>query len=873
MLSRTVKLSLGFASPLKMKEMSPLSHLMSEKSTRVVSKRMFAPLFASTRFGLRSSICSRDCCRNFLTSEETMDKYAVDLDQVLNDFEYSELTDQYSNASARAPTGSAPSPVQNNVTKHSINNVFHSLNEYLNTNINVNTINPVDNNFLRDVECGDETQASNVVGSSQKSIIEKCNPKTDLLVDLNGEINENKKFLNEEVSLPKETSDNIEIEDNCTEKPVESIEQVENTDESIEKVETAVESNGKNEDKTSENISQGSENSKLESYVLKSVTGGLLEKAKEDIPEIKSEDTLKAAEDNALEAVVDSSLEDAQGSKEEVREIDKKDDCVEKEEANEDVGNETKINEVNAEQLAEREQIEPEQEEFGEEKEPKVETEAEQEEFPEENEVKVGFSEELDLDDSEISKLLEELENEDIEINEEKESQVDNEIGDTVEIEKGTKDQIGDVTITEAVYEDTPESSTNKNERNAECTKNDSTIIEEALKEKVPKENKVLPNIGAGDACSEEKSLPKSEEEVNIKESVDRIEENKEVKECVAENLVEEKIVAPDSNPAEIQKETSQDSLSRPQNLPLVAEGEEPKRKINLIGDPGSTPYNNVYINKEIPKSKGTEYDSDTDYSTSSSPTFSDASTTASTASIDEVQNPINPVPLEESSIPAEPKDKSHTMSDNPTSIESKNADPTILPDTDNPSLKSENPTPETDNPTSETENQTSEMDNAASEMENPASDGPLPASQDGEASESVPGASVQNVDSANPFALGKQWLGKEAPLWVPDSVALSCLHCDMKFTVLKRRHHCRACGLVLCSKCCHLRFRLEYLDAEARVCNKCHDILNKDTNSSSGSDMSPDQGNSPSHRPNPNNPLEYCSDGVTPAAGKRGQL
>lgn len=40
-------------------------------------------------------------------------------------------------------------------------------------------------------------------------------------------------------------------------------------------------------------------------------------------------------------------------------------------------------------------------------------------------------------------------------------------------------------------------------------------------------------------------------------------------------------------------------------------------------------------------------------------------------------------------------------------------------------------------------------------------------------------------------------WLGKQAPLWIPDSEAMSCMHCDMKFTVIKRRHHCRACGLV----------------------------------------------------------------------------
>jgi len=39
--------------------------------------------------------------------------------------------------------------------------------------------------------------------------------------------------------------------------------------------------------------------------------------------------------------------------------------------------------------------------------------------------------------------------------------------------------------------------------------------------------------------------------------------------------------------------------------------------------------------------------------------------------------------------------------------------------------------------------------------------------------------------------------LGKQPPFWVPDSDAPSCMLCDVKFTVLKRRHHCRACGKV----------------------------------------------------------------------------
>lgn len=39
--------------------------------------------------------------------------------------------------------------------------------------------------------------------------------------------------------------------------------------------------------------------------------------------------------------------------------------------------------------------------------------------------------------------------------------------------------------------------------------------------------------------------------------------------------------------------------------------------------------------------------------------------------------------------------------------------------------------------------------------------------------------------------------LGKLHPFWVPDADAPNCMQCEIKFTVLKRRHHCRACGKV----------------------------------------------------------------------------
>lgn len=94
--------------------------------------------------------------------------------------------------------------------------------------------------------------------------------------------------------------------------------------------------------------------------------------------------------------------------------------------------------------------------------------------------------------------------------------------------------------------------------------------------------------------------------------------------------------------------------------------------------------------------------------------------------------------------------------------------------------------------------------------------------------------------------------LGKEPPFWVPDSDAPCCMQCDFKFTVLKRRHHCRACGRVLCSKCCSEKAFLDYINADSRVCVSCKSVLLK---AEAGSPVSPQRSN-----PNPNNPMEYCS-------------
>ncbi|XP_025160355.1 uncharacterized protein LOC105187269 isoform X2 [Harpegnathos saltator] len=109
--------------------------------------------------------------------------------------------------------------------------------------------------------------------------------------------------------------------------------------------------------------------------------------------------------------------------------------------------------------------------------------------------------------------------------------------------------------------------------------------------------------------------------------------------------------------------------------------------------------------------------------------------------------------------------------------------------------------------------------------------------------------------------------LGKQPPFWVPDSDAPCCMLCDAKFTVLKRRHHCRACGKVLCNKCCNMKYRLEYQgNIDSRVCVLCHHALTKAESEQGMGDWSTSYSSYPgcsdinSPQPNPNNPMEYCS-------------
>jgi hypothetical protein len=65
------------------------------------------------------------------------------------------------------------------------------------------------------------------------------------------------------------------------------------------------------------------------------------------------------------------------------------------------------------------------------------------------------------------------------------------------------------------------------------------------------------------------------------------------------------------------------------------------------------------------------------------------------------------------------------------------------------------------------------------------------------------------------------------APLWRPDECATMCYVCGQEFGLGRRRHHCRACGCLVCSKCSPYEEIVPRVDLSKkfRVCSTCHNV------------------------------------------------
>lgn len=70
----------------------------------------------------------------------------------------------------------------------------------------------------------------------------------------------------------------------------------------------------------------------------------------------------------------------------------------------------------------------------------------------------------------------------------------------------------------------------------------------------------------------------------------------------------------------------------------------------------------------------------------------------------------------------------------------------------------------------------------------------------------------------------GQKGTSLSAPVWKMNSASKQCQQCQQGFSVIRRRHHCRACGGLVCDKCSATRKLLEYVNAKrpVRVCDGC---------------------------------------------------
>eukprot|EP00795_Rhopilema_esculentum_P013553 gene13553-4441_t len=74
-----------------------------------------------------------------------------------------------------------------------------------------------------------------------------------------------------------------------------------------------------------------------------------------------------------------------------------------------------------------------------------------------------------------------------------------------------------------------------------------------------------------------------------------------------------------------------------------------------------------------------------------------------------------------------------------------------------------------------------------------------------------------ENVFSQKLFTLEKR-------RWMKDEEVHLCPLCNNKFSQIRRKHHCRQCGRIFCSKCCDSKVSLSQLgyDEPQRVCESC---------------------------------------------------
>ncbi|XP_034051075.1 lateral signaling target protein 2 homolog isoform X2 [Thalassophryne amazonica] len=80
-------------------------------------------------------------------------------------------------------------------------------------------------------------------------------------------------------------------------------------------------------------------------------------------------------------------------------------------------------------------------------------------------------------------------------------------------------------------------------------------------------------------------------------------------------------------------------------------------------------------------------------------------------------------------------------------------------------------------------------------------------------------------IPSSELAAKAREGQFEDPPEWVPDDACNSCIACKAPFTVIRRKHHCRSCGKIFCSRCSsHSAPLPRYGQVKpVRVCTHCY--------------------------------------------------
>uniref|UniRef100_A0A8D0CAT8 Lateral signaling target protein 2 homolog n=1 Tax=Scleropages formosus TaxID=113540 RepID=A0A8D0CAT8_SCLFO len=82
-----------------------------------------------------------------------------------------------------------------------------------------------------------------------------------------------------------------------------------------------------------------------------------------------------------------------------------------------------------------------------------------------------------------------------------------------------------------------------------------------------------------------------------------------------------------------------------------------------------------------------------------------------------------------------------------------------------------------------------------------------------------------ETVSSSELAAKARDGQFEDLPVWVPDEACSCCTTCKAPFTVIRRKHHCRSCGKIFCSRCSsHSAPLPRYGQVKpVRVCTHCY--------------------------------------------------